>query len=86
MVAILIFCNKKINIKNEEFTWERFHDFSVLITDNEFINIQPREIKGLKLVLINNYPENWKKETVAKTENLKKELNRFWIENKIIIC
>lgn len=67
---------------NKDFTWDRYLNGHYLISCDLFINIDPQCNHDLKLVMKRTYPPNFKPETVERIDNLKRQLNTFWLENK----
>lgn len=65
-----------------EFTWERFHQGHILMTSHLFINIRPQSNIDLRLVMKRTYPSNYMPQTVQRIDELKMDLNGFWMENE----
>jgi hypothetical protein len=69
----------------EDFSWERFHANSILASENTFIFIQTRDNVDLRLACKNNYPDNYKDETIHRLNQLKTNLKLFWQNNKHLV-
>lgn len=70
----------------EEFTWERFHAAHILILNDLFINLDSQCNSDLRLIMRDSFPDNFKKETVERLNDLKSEMWNFWEVNKKLIA
>jgi len=78
-------CGYTLMTSDGEFTWERFHANHTLVIIDKFLNINVQSNKDLRSARKRSYPSNWNSETKERIDNLKKDLQEFWIDNKYLL-
>ncbi|MDT7828340.1 hypothetical protein RQM65_06665 [Pricia sp. S334] len=78
-------CGYTLMNSEGEFTWERFHSNHTLVLTDKFLNINVQSNKDLRSSRINSYPPNWSKETKVRIDNLKTDLQEFWLQNNHLL-
>ncbi len=69
---------------DEEFTWDRFHNNDIRISNDKFINIKSQNNTDLRNSWRSN-KSNYSKEIIDRLDNLRDNVSKFWDENSYLV-